>query len=286
VYFGAALLSWAVAVVFVEKGIPIGLTLAAAFLIVTTVVTSVYRYLGHVHEEVLKAEATRRAAIMQAHTSLASVMAAQIAASEGCKGDSKDYPHALGISREWLQQIVQAAYQTCQAAFGQETAGVEARVDFEATFMTRSYKDNKITIAAWASREGRMPNSLTRRLTEPDIYDTTITARVYKEQCPSVHIVEDTWDPNADYQETYVGQRERLKSTIVCPVLSVGNRLLGTLVVHCDKRGFFRREEQKYWRDLLSVFSGALALVKLRMDRLRDLSHTGSVPLGHPGDEF
>ena len=40
------------------------------------------------------------------------------------------------------------------------------------------------------------------------------------------------------YAQLYPGELERLQSSVIYPILSDTNELLGTLVVHCDKTGF------------------------------------------------
>jgi GAF domain-containing protein len=154
---------------------------------------------------------------------------------------------------------------TFEAAFGKGLTS-EERIDFEVTFMTKSYRDGHITIPAYANKDGRAPRSMVLRAQHPEIYDSTVTAQIYREAGPTPHIVEDT--AIADYNELYSGQKDRIRSSIIFPVLSDKNEVLGTLVMHCDKRGFFLKREQKYWRDMLEIFAKRIALQKARMDVL------------------
>ena len=71
-----------------------------------------------------------------------------------------------------IRILVRSLYETLEAHFSQ-AEHINERIEFEVTFMTRSYIDGKITIAAWANREGRMPTSLSIRQDHPNIYDAT-----------------------------------------------------------------------------------------------------------------
>src|SRR5260370_40590503 len=58
--------------------------------------------------------------------------------------------------------------------------------------MTRSYVDNEITIYASQNPDHRSPRSLLLRKNDKNIYDRTVTAEVYREVRPEIHIIEDT----------------------------------------------------------------------------------------------
>jgi membrane protein implicated in regulation of membrane protease activity len=153
-----------------------------------------------------------------------------------------------------------------------------SRVNFEVTFMTRDYSDNFVTIMSWANRDGRAPRSLAQRTARPDIYDATVTAQVYREaadRLPSLRIIEDT-QKTPDYSELYSGQKSRIRSSVVYPVFNSRNILLGTLVSHCDRAGFFRERNQKYWRELNDMFALRIAVEKTKLDAL----HTHSPSAG------
>lgn len=166
-----------------------------------------------------------------------------------------------------IKGIVHRLYHFFEAHYG-ESEKLDERIDFEVTFMTRSYKDEKITIPAYANRQGRSPVSMLQRDKQPGIYDNTITAEVYEEVRPDMRIVEDTADPKSIYHELYTGQRERIRSSIIYPILDDKNSLLGTLVVHCNRSGFFKYNEGAFWRELLEMYARRLALEKSRLDLL------------------
>jgi GAF domain-containing protein len=81
-----------------------------------------------------------------------------------------------------------------------------------------------------------------------------------------MRIVEDTALPSERYQELYPGQKERIRSSVVYPALDDDNGILGTLVVHCNRTGFFKRRDERFWRELLETFAVRLALQKSRLD--------------------
>ena len=144
-------------------------------------------------------------------------------------------------------------------------------VSFEVVFMTKSYKDNQITIVASENDKHRVPPSMEQRKTNPCIYDKSETAELYKlyEDNPidalSIHIVEDCSDPK-QFERLYEGQRETIKSIAVLPVLSYNNELLGTLVVCVNKTSFFREKDHRFWHELLEVYSVELGYHFLVLD--------------------
>ncbi len=142
------------------------------------------------------------------------------------------------------------------------------RIDFEVTFMTKSYKDNYITIPACNNRENRSPRSMVLREKNPEIYENTVTAEIYKMDRPSMKIIEDT--NSVEYHELYSGQKERIRSSIVYPVLSDNNELLGTIVLHCNRPNFFLEKDKHYWRELIEVFSKRIALEKIKLDAINN----------------
>lgn len=173
--------------------------------------------------------------------------------------------------------LVQAAYDVLTANFGQAER-LDERIQFEVTFMTKSYADDEITIAAWANHDDRKPTSMQQRPTNPNVYDRTVTADIYRAARPEMRIVEDTSVPQSGYAELYAGQKERIKSSVVHPVLSSEYGLLGTLVLHCDKPGFFAERDQKFWRMFCEIFAKRLALAKLLLDAA--MKATGDENLG------
>jgi GAF domain-containing protein len=174
-----------------------------------------------------------------------------------------------------IQALVTGMYTCVDSHYSASDVPGE-RVNFEVTFMTKDPTDGAITILAWASRDGRAPKSLSEQVSRRNIYDTTVTADLYRAAAtrqPSTRIIATTTN---DYSELYPGQKDRIRSSIVHPVLSGRNVLLGTLVVHCDSENFFRSSDEKYWRDLLEIFAKRIALEKTRLDWLQHAGPTDS----------
>ena len=171
----------------------------------------------------------------------------------------------INTSLTTIQELVAAAYQTFESAYGQ-LRKTQERIDFEVTYMTPSLRDGKLTVAAAANKDNRMPRSLQLREKEPTIYDRTVSADVFRAPGPRIVIISDTGSDN--YKELYPEQKRRIKSSIIFPVLTPNYRLLGTLVVHCDRTGFFDANKEKYFSDLLEIFSKRIALEAVRLNRL------------------
>ncbi len=172
-----------------------------------------------------------------------------------------------------IHNLVKGLYRCIDARYASSDVPGE-RTNFEVTFMSRDYGDGAVTILSWASREGRAPKSLAYRASRPSIYDSTITAALYREsesQLPKPRIIEDT-SAASDYTELYAGQKNRIKSTVVYPVLSADNELLGTLVLHCDREKFFKHRDERFWYQLIEMFSLRIAIEKLRLDFLHLLN--------------
>jgi GAF domain-containing protein len=239
---------------------------AAIFIVLLSSVVFISRYASTIRESAKREIEERRAALMHAYTFIDRV-------------EIKQFEN-LHLNTNSQHNFVEAfvTYSTFEAAFG-KSLGDEERIDFEVTFMTKSYIDGEITIPAYANREGRAPRSMLLKATKPDIYATTITSVIYREVRPSMHIIEDTSNREVDYQELYPEQKRRIRSSIVYPVLSDRNELLGTLVVHCDKANFFKRQHEKYWTDMLEIFAKRLAIAKARMDVLMNLRSNGTTQM-------
>jgi len=177
----------------------------------------------------------------------------------------------LGLSIKNIQGFIDSAYNTFESTYGKSSISSD-RIDFEVTFMTRSFVDSYITIPAAANRDGRQPRSMILRKDNPDIYSNTVTASVYKMTSPHMVIIEDTSNPISQYQELYPSQTDRIKSSLIYPVFSNQNRLLGTIVVHCDKNGFFKHDKKKYWVDMLEIFSKKIAYEVLKIEAMHAIA--------------
>ncbi len=176
----------------------------------------------------------------------------------------------------WFLQNIQSAVNKCYDFFYSSFSGdkilIEA-IKFEVTYMTLSYIDSKITIPCSCNKEKRTPTSMLMRLKDPDIYQNTVTAEIYKEyneHCkPSFKIIENTVQETTSTQQyhfVYDNQKDRIKSSVVLPVLSHKNELLGTLVVHCNSTSFFKEDQRSFWYEILQLFASEIGKNKLLLD--------------------
>lgn len=187
--------------------------------------------------------------------------------------ETQSYLQESGIENlnSWFLQNIQTAVNKCYdffySSFGNDKILIE-ETKFEVTYMTLSYKDSKITIPCSCNREKRTPTSMLMRAKDSDIYENTVTSEIYKEyeeHCkPSFRIVEDTTKQKYDF--VYDNQKNRIKSSVVLPILSHKNELLGTLVVHCNTPGFFREEQKMFWYEILQLFASEIGKNKLLLD--------------------
>jgi len=79
------------------------------------------------------------------------------------KIDEKNFHNSIFFtSIQQIEKIIEAAYNTFESSYG-STFYDEKRIEFEVTFMTKSYIDNLITIPCSANRDGRSPRSMILR---------------------------------------------------------------------------------------------------------------------------
>lgn len=176
----------------------------------------------------------------------------------------------------WFLQNIQSAVNKCYEFFYSSFGGNKILIEeikFEVTYMTLSYIDSKITIPCSCNKEKRTPTSMLMRSKNPDIYQNTVTAEVYKEyneHCkPSFKIIENTVQETSSTQQyhfVYDNQKDRIKSSVVLPVLSHKNELLGTLVVHCNSTSFFKEDQRLFWYEILQLFASEIGKNKLLLD--------------------
>lgn len=177
---------------------------------------------------------------------------------------------------EWFLFNIQLAVNKCYDFFSSSFSSGEILIEetrFEVTYMTKSYKDKEITIPCSCNREKRTPTSMLMRHDNPTIYADTITAEIYREydeHCkPSFRVIENTANTSNEdtaYKFVYENQKDRIKSSVVLPVLSHKNELLGTLVVHCNTPSFFSKKQSTFWYEILQLFACEIGKNKLLLD--------------------
>ncbi|MBE5852015.1 MAG: GAF domain-containing protein [Lachnospiraceae bacterium] len=178
-----------------------------------------------------------------------------------------------------IQLTVNKCYDFMCSSFGESETLIE-EIKFEVTYMTESYKDSEITIPCSCNKERREPTSMLIRDKNKKIYGDTVTAEIYKEydtHCkPAMKIIENTSSPingEKPYHFLYENQSQRIKSSIVLPVLSHKSKLLGTLVVHCNTPDFFKKEDENFWYEILQIFACEIGKNKLLLDNTIDIAN-------------
>ncbi|MHA4836014.1 hypothetical protein [Sphingopyxis sp. MSC1_008] len=180
-------------------------------------------------------------------------------------------------AREMSKAVVDMMFSACQDLYDTlETeysykVSVRDHIEFEVTFMTRSLEDDEITIAAWANRDGRAPKSLAGRKTNPKVYVGTETDLLYQDDNRTPRFIAST--DGVGYKELYPGQKTRIKSSVIWPVVDDEFGLRGTLVVHCDRDEFFSSGSEKLWRETLEPYTKRLALARVLADRAAEGDH-------------
>lgn len=167
---------------------------------------------------------------------------------------------------EAINRVTQALHNLLEARYQKAALPGEA-IHFEAVVMTRSLVDGEITIASWANSDQRRPTSLSSRPQNPSIYERTVTGDLYRESAtkrPEPRLISDTARA-AGYQHLYPTQLQRIRSTVVYPILSSSNTLLATLVASADTPSVFRTEDEKYWYTLLGLYERRIGLELLRL---------------------
>jgi hypothetical protein len=228
----------------------------------------------------------RRDLLLRAHgEAVTAVTRAQAALVAGCREWPMPVPHVPHDAMAAIDAEISALYRTLDGS--QDASPIPGtRIDFQVTFMTRSYRDGKITIAAWANRFSHRPFSLRLRAENPDVYEQTATAELYRSLRPVPWLVESTTLAGFDYRPLYPEQKAWIQSTVIYPVLDPAANLLGTLVASCNSEGYFRQRDYGFWCELFEPFAFRIGLEKQRLDETvlldRDVGTPAVVALPPP----
>lgn len=238
------------------------------FLLVLTALVFLFNFFSTTVEIVREKREHQKDTISHAYVQVDRLLSNRSAVIERSSGDRELLAKQFTYSLNNVKSIIDTTYNIFESVYGRSALPAN-RIDFEVTFMTKSLKDNEITIPAAANRDHKQPRSMIMRNADTTIYDNTVTAEIYEMDRPQMRIISDT--TKESYAELYEDQKKRICSSVVYPVLSNSNRLLGTIVVHCDKSGFFSRGDRKYWESLLEIFAKRIAMETITMEALRSL---------------
>lgn len=175
-----------------------------------------------------------------------------------------------------IGDIVRCFYDVLQSF--NSSKNIDETIKFDVTLMAKSYLDDEITIVSSWDGDGKS-TSLKSRQSNPKLLSDTETARLFNSWethniRPDTKICVDTSSPGANYVFTSDRQREKIKSAVIKPVF-YDQRMLATLVVHCDKKYFIGGEpgdeksvdgEKMYWERLIEVYEVPLAALLMIMD--------------------
>lgn len=143
-------------------------------------------------------------------------------------------------------------------------------------FMTESYiysyeKKNKtipsITIAAWRNfNSDKEPSGRGMLAENPQFYANTEAAKMYYgEYKKEIKIISSTEQANITINKEDV---YKLQSMVIAPVLSQSNKLIGTLVAHCNEENFFQESNKAFFDTLFKIFTESIKKDKVMLDAL------------------
>lgn len=181
-------------------------------------------------------------------------------ADEGFEMEAEEVRAVLICDVSRIERIVEKIWGVVNAIHN-VSEDETARLNFEVTVFARSIKDDLLTIPAWRNREQRKPPSLlSREAGDERIYDATEAARMIREREVETRVIPDTAARDVNYNSLYDGQKKRIRSSVLHPVVSPAGAILAVIVLHCEKENFFSLEDQRYWHELFSMFSPLVAL--------------------------
>jgi hypothetical protein len=161
---------------------------------------------------------------------------------------------------ERIDGLIKAAWEVVNSHHNVSVNATE-RINFEMTLITPSLQDQELTIASWCNRDNHRPKSLSLRLEgNTRIFRLTEAAKMIEKGTTETIVIEDTSAPTENYQPLYEGQKARIRSSVLHPILSPKGKHLGVLVLHCERHRFFSGDDRRYWHELLSVFGPTIAL--------------------------
>src|SRR5262249_51278347 len=158
-FYAAAYLSYNVSEVARTAGIPGILLHGTVIVTMLTVLLAVKAYADTVRRDQRRMVESKRSTLERAHDLTDRILSHMLAELDDARLPASEINSALlyGATKQ-IGRIVRAAHEALEGAFGSLLDG--GRVNFEVTFMTRSFRDHFITIPAWANRDGRSPQSM------------------------------------------------------------------------------------------------------------------------------
>ncbi|HSE19584.1 MAG TPA: hypothetical protein VLB46_21165 [Pyrinomonadaceae bacterium] len=182
-----------------------------------------------------------------------------------------------------IHRLITAAWEVVNSHHNVSVATTD-RLNFEMTLITQSLCDSELTIASWCNRDNFRPKSLLLRTKgDKTIYRRTEAAKMIEKRITDTVVIEDTSAPTENYEPLYEGQKMRIRSSVLHPILSPKSEHLAVLVLHCERTKFFRLGDTRYWRELFSVFAPSIAL---ELERIKAFNKAALVWPGPPIDMY
>lgn len=173
--------------------------------------------------------------------------------------DSAYVEFLIATHKKSIELVVSTCLEFFKNSFSQQ-GNLVNEINFEISFMSLSFIDNKITIVSSDNNKHRTPPSMLNRSSNPDIYNDTETGKLYERyrvnpsEALAIHIVEDC-STQKKFVALYEGETDIIKSMAILPILSPQNELLGTLVVCVNQVNFFKKQDRHFWNELLEIYS-------------------------------
>ena len=160
-FYFAAYLSYSVAETMKKDTSPFLLLLfhATIFIVMLTCVIFIFRVFS-LYRDQLKMESEKvKENLLHSYSICERTITEKISFVSSCDNLRENFLEAFITSLKYIQNIVDSLYQSLESEFGKAFSNNE-RIDFEVTFMTKSYIDGNITIPASANKDGRTPYSM------------------------------------------------------------------------------------------------------------------------------
>lgn len=197
-----------------------------------------------------------------------------------------------------IRSIVEACYASIQKYYSAEQSKRGENIlddNFKLTvnFMTESYhityKENKetrpaIVIAAWKNFNDKQPRGMLQLDKNPKYY-------IYGNPDANTEEEKGKSEPYKMYEDSRAGKdikirinettkdiimqeedRTKFQSSIVAPVSTNSNELIGVLVIHCNKEGFFSTNDEVFLSNIMNVFTAGIKKEKLILDAIYKIS--------------
>ncbi len=160
-----------------------------------------------------------------------------------------------------ISYMMEGLFNTFNNRYPQDTLG---KINFRVTFWTKSYIDNRPTIAFYFNYSNIAPRNMNRRSVDPEVYERYRGSMYVSEGKNRPVCIPDTSAKPEEYHFLAEDQLDDVRSMLIYPVLSGNSILLGAICIGCDRQQFFC--EKAKWKDVIEIFAVWIALEMLRLE--------------------